>query len=534
MAAKSFQREGFAYAFWSLSKNSKKTKKEFEGFFCFFLFFFFFFFFFQKTFSSFSRWPFLTGLFLQRVPQRMAFRRMTSALRSKSDKDEEAVSPRGGSASETLDYDRVLKSGYLQKKKMGKNWKRRYCMLTQHHLAYFEDLEAKNSRQPLGSLSLVNVAVKLTVVDRVEVVALICPSATYYFDAQSPEANKQWWEQVDFALRNMRSAGGLVNSSGGKFVYDDEKPVANSSFGGGGGGGGGGGSGSFATEGNLRKQGNQKLVKDWKMRYFVLTEMGSLLYYKQKGDSQPLGIIKVQSAKTKLAPETGKEYAFSVDTGDRVFRMQAASAQEMGRWIDCINRAGGHVTRASGFGEPEGQSSSMSSRELQKTTSVVRSVGVPGVSTQQRGKSGHLMKMGNNVRGKSDWKQRWFVLEGDNLRYYPTEQSDEALGTIKLVTASAVMSDLRERCVQINTPNRKYYVQAPTDQDAAEWLQQINLARDASGNSAVAAGSPEDGEVLSGMLKKMGNNKIKVKEKKKLRVCFFFFFLKEIFSQGLA
>jgi hypothetical protein len=443
----------------------------------------------------------------------MAFRRMTSALRSKPERDDESVSPRPNNGiPDTIDYDKVLKSGFMQKKKLGKNWKRRYCMLTQHHLAYFEDLDAKNNRQPLGSLSLVNAAVKLTVVDRVEVVALICPAATYYFDAQSPEGNKQWWEQVDFALRNMRSAGSLVNSSGGKFVYDDDSKSN--------GGTPTQGSGeSFATEGNLRKQGNQKIVKDWKMRYFVLTEMGSLLYYKQKGDPQPLGIVKVQNAKTRLAPETGKEFAFSVDTGDRVFRMQAASAQEMGRWIDCINRAGGQ-NRASGYGEesPRG----MSSRELQKTTSLVRGVGSNGnlssspqkvplsQQQQQKGKSGYLMKMGNNVRGKNDWKQRWFVLEGDNLRYYPTEQSDELLGTIKLVTASAVSSDMRERCVQIITPNRKYYVQAPTDQDAAEWLQQINMARDASGNSSVSAAQPEDGNVLSGMLKKMGNNKIKV------------------------
>lgn len=40
-----------------------------------------------------------------------------------------------------LDYERVLKSGFLMKKKQGKNWKRRFCMLTPFHLAYFEDVE---------------------------------------------------------------------------------------------------------------------------------------------------------------------------------------------------------------------------------------------------------------------------------------------------------------------------------------------------------------------------------------------------------
>ncbi len=262
---------------------------------------------------------------------------------------------------------------------------------------------------------------------------------------------------------------------------------------------------SFATEGNLLKQGNQKMIKDWKQRYFVLTEGGSLLYYKQKGDPQPLGVIKMHEAKTRLAPETGKEYAFCVDTGERAFRMQAASAQEMGRWMDCIGRAAAGDTS----GEPV---ASMSSRDLQKTTAVVgkgTSAAGGGVtsSNNEVTKQGNLLKMGNNVRGKADWKQRWFVLEGDNLRYYPSEKSDEMLGAIKLVTASAVTSDIRERCVQIITPNRKYYVQAPTDQDAAEWLECINAARGASGNSAVAAEEAE--RTLSGVLKKQGNNKIK-------------------------
>ena len=418
-----------------------------------------------------------------------------------------STSPRG----DAIDYDKVLKTGYLQKKKSGKNWKRRYCMLTQHHLVYFEDQEAKNNRTPQGVIYLVNAAVKMATTDRVEAVQLICPQATYFFDAQSAEQNKAWFDQIDFTLRNMRSGGNLANT-GAKFVYDDPGPastgsqsplsLSSSSVG-------------CAIEGNLRKQGNQKLVKDWKIRYFVLTEMGSLLYYKQKGDPQPLGVIKMQNAKAKLAPETGKEFAFSVDTGDRIFRMQAANATEMGRWIDAVGRA------ARGGSQ---DLSSVSSREMNKSNATVRqspsnlmgsgtimslSSGALSGGGSSSGKSGYLMKMGNNVRGKSDWKQRWFVLEGDNLRYYPTEQSDEMLGNIKLVTASAVASDLRERCVQIITPNRKYYVQAPTDRDAAEWLEQINAARNASGNSAVAQQSEEVERVLSGVLKKQGNNTIK-------------------------
>ena len=394
-------------------------------------------------------------------------------------------SPRGASSavgSDVLDYERVLKSGYLQKKKVGKNWKRRYCMLTPHHLAYFEDLEGKQNQSPQGVLSLLNSAMKKAVVDKMEVMQLVCPSATYCFDAQDADLNKAWWEQLEFAIRNLRSGGNLANSRPSESLVGSK------------------GSGNV-MEGPLRKQGNQKLVKDWKVRHFVLTEMGSLLYYNQKGDPQPLGVIKMQSARVRATPEIAREFSFLVDAGDRVFRMHATSANEMAQWIDAIASFAG--------GQEDDTESKVSSRENKTTNALLKSPGQgqmpPGVT-----KTGHLMKMGNNVRGKSDWKQRWFVLERDNLRYYPSEQSDELLGTIKLVTSSATGSDLRERAIQINTPNRKYYVQAVSDREAVEWMDAINQARQITGNSSVTDGIGDQVErVISGTLKKQGNNAIK-------------------------
>lgn len=52
-----------------------------------------------------------------------------------------ASSPRA--SADDLDYDRIVKSGGVMKKKMGKNWKKRYLVLTPQHLAYFDDIEAR-------------------------------------------------------------------------------------------------------------------------------------------------------------------------------------------------------------------------------------------------------------------------------------------------------------------------------------------------------------------------------------------------------
>jgi hypothetical protein len=266
-------------------------------------------------------------------------------------------------------------------------------------------------------------------------------------------------------------------------------------------------------EGMLRKQGNQKLIKDWKQRYFVLTEAGSLLYYNQKGDAQPLGAIPLARATARLATrdETNKEDTLAVDTGDRVFFMQAASTDEMQRWIDSIQSL-------------QPKKDSMAAASKMSSASRLPAVSIGG--EQGRGatvmggvvrKEGNLMKMGNNVRGKGDWKQRFFRLDGDNLSYFPSKDSDEVLGVIKMITCSASASDMRENCIQLTTPNRKYYVQAQSATEADEWMAAFSQVKRGLGpvaaNAALEGGAAGDELVektMSGMLKKQGNNAIKV------------------------
>lgn len=45
-----------------------------------------------------------------------------------------------------IDYDRIVKSGFVLKKKMGKNWKKRFLVLTPQHVGYFEDLESRGEQ----------------------------------------------------------------------------------------------------------------------------------------------------------------------------------------------------------------------------------------------------------------------------------------------------------------------------------------------------------------------------------------------------
>ena len=56
---------------------------------------------------------------------------------------------------EEVDYDRVMKSGYMDKKKVGaKKWEYRFCLLTLGHLAWFEDYDAREKQKAKGVIDL--------------------------------------------------------------------------------------------------------------------------------------------------------------------------------------------------------------------------------------------------------------------------------------------------------------------------------------------------------------------------------------------
>lgn len=346
-------------------------------------------------------------------------------------------------------------------------------------------------------IPLKNTAVKMTRADDKEVVQLLCPNAVFVFDAQDAQLNKIWFEQLEFALRNLSSGGQLTNSGSKNEEAMQTRGAATA---------------GIVMEGTLRKQGNQKLIKDWKPRHFVLTKAGSLLYYNQRGDPQPLGVIPLAHAKARIGAEVNREFVLAVDTGERVFLMQAASTMEMHSWISAIDS----------LHEQKGETSAMSSK-LSSSARIPALSDTPGGAASDRAavrKQGYLMKMGNNMRGKTDWKQRYFKLDGDNIHYYSSKDSEELLGTIKLITCSAAESDMREHCFQIVTPNRKYYAQAASAEERDDWVASINDAKSDLGMGGSRAGSRNVDEaaegsgddvqrVLSGVLKKQGNNAIK-------------------------
>jgi dual adaptor for phosphotyrosine/3-phosphotyrosine/3-phosphoinositide len=87
-------------------------------------------------------------------------------------------------------------------------------------------------------------------------------------------------------------------------------------------------------EGFLTKRGG--LIKNWKLRYFVLKK-NELRYYRQRTDTKPLRVIDLQGC-TECAADAcdGRPNGFRLTFPWRVFYFSASSPGEAKDWIDII------------------------------------------------------------------------------------------------------------------------------------------------------------------------------------------------------
>jgi len=89
---------------------------------------------------------------------------------------------------------------------------------------------------------------------------------------------------------------------------------------------------------------------------------------------------------------------------------------------------------------------------------------------------GWMRKHGGTFR---PWRNRFFMLEGRTVWYFANENSldkAKAKGVMRLVQGSEVLVDdsyTKPYCFNINTPQRKYIVQAANDEEMIEWMEAL-------------------------------------------------------------
>lgn len=88
-------------------------------------------------------------------------------------------------------------------------------------------------------------------------------------------------------------------------------------------------------------------------------------------------------------------------------------------------------------------------------------------------KEGYLIKQGGRVK---NWKNRWFILHRNELKYFKDQLSPEPIRTLDLSECRAVQFDYsheKVNCFCLVFPVRTYYLCAKTGAEADEWIKII-------------------------------------------------------------
>jgi len=83
-------------------------------------------------------------------------------------------------------------------------------------------------------------------------------------------------------------------------------------------------------------------------------------------------------------------------------------------------------------------------------------------------KTGLLTKCGT---GFHSWKERWFILEEGNAKYYREEGGDH-LGTIAIKGNRVILSDANKKkhVFSVITPKQTYHIQAKNEHERQSWI----------------------------------------------------------------
>ena len=118
---------------------------------------------------------------------------------------------------------------------------------------------------------------------------------------------------------------------------------------------------------------------------------------------------------------------------------------------------------------------------------------------------GTLHKLGANVKS---WTKRWMILKKDNVLYYYKDPAKSPLGSIPLTDHMFLVKEGRERDLNwpksvaiertlvIRTSYRIYYMYADSQQEAAKWIEQLQIAADnMPGKKVTKRAEPKPSEV---------------------------------------
>eukprot|EP00736_Rhodelphis_marinus_P009162 Rmarinus@m.12752 len=371
--------------------------------------------------------------------------------------------------------------GYLRK--MGgtnTRWKKRYFVLKNAHLYYFETNKAP---KPLGMIPLENTTIReahpspdakyqwsLGIFPEDESVKkyFLCADTGDEFDAwmQKLLRSKPGEGEPDTplvsTLTNVRTShGGSVSVSGdfaattaGKFIGAEK-------------------------EGYMKKLGGGN--DRWRKRWFVLKE-GTLYYFERPHSEKPLGAVELDGCSIEHAQPVAdprRRFCLAVvppgalQMYQKTYYVCLDSEEDRDSWQSALQAA---VDRCEAmYGDSHGAPEAGGTEET-----IVMSSGSTGGKVVEPNYVGYLKKLG----GTNDrWKKRWFVLKDRMLYYYKTENDTQPIGFICLdgyeATRTVVTADPRRvhtlGLFPQDVGRKTYYLCADTGRELDHWIRHLTI-----------------------------------------------------------
>lgn len=211
--------------------------------------------------------------------------------------------------------------------------------------------------------------------------------------------------------------------------------------------------------GALRKRHTQKMKKNWKVRWCVLTRSGSLFWAKSASEDVPLGSIKLRGTDTPISIERLSPNEFEI-RAKKTFIFQAADEKQCTQWFSHIDRA------------------------VQKGAGPVEKAGWPPLPEAKKGDSSlKLLTVGTifkkfKHRG-SKKRMIWCPAQLDRILWGDMKKS-----TVRGFIMIDRITDIKHGCTgsqkqdlsfTIRTPERNLELEAKTPECKQQWLEALKL-----------------------------------------------------------
>mmetsp|Transcript_29279 Transcript_29279/g.47030 ORF Transcript_29279/g.47030 Transcript_29279/m.47030 type:complete len:830 (-) Transcript_29279:37-2526(-) len=215
-----------------------------------------------------------------------------------------------------INRDDVIKmQGELVKRAMksGRNWKKRYFVLKNNALIYYDEKPTEANDKSSHPKGLVEITAKTVVraspVKKHFAFEIVARPQVLYVHAESQKEAKRWMDEINTVIQELKRDG-----KGQKLE---------------------------SRRGWLVKRAI-KSGRNWKKRFFILRN-GRLSYYDQPpsgATDRPKGLIELTpDAKVSAAVSTlgfGKKHAFYVEVDGKTLHLSAVSKDERDAWINAI------------------------------------------------------------------------------------------------------------------------------------------------------------------------------------------------------